>query len=97
MMTALYNIVLLLVSVVHLSVGLGNLLKLPPLYRPEKWMVGDEVGAGETGAEKMMETIVAGCYTSSILGVLLAYCSRYIKLKRSIRFGFLGFFGSFPK
>ena len=76
-MPSLYNIALVTVSVAHLIIGAGNLLKLPPLYKPENWMIGDNVGTGDTGIEKLMEAIMAGWYTSSIIAVLVAYFTRF--------------------
>ena len=76
-MSSLYNTALVTVSVAHLIIGAGNLLKLPPLYKPDNWMIRDNVGKGDTGIEKLMEAIMAGWYTSSIIAVLVAYFTRF--------------------
>ena len=71
-MFSLPTLALSVVSIAHLLVGLGNLLKIPP-YDPANFMVGGKPGKGDTPMEKLLEAIMGGWYTSSIIGVLLAY------------------------
>ena len=78
-MPSSYNVILVLVSAAHLLLGLGNLFKIPP-YNPAVFMVGGQAGAGDTGMEKLLEAVFAGWYTTSIIGVLAAYFTRYVTL-----------------
>ena len=71
-MVDLYHICLYSVSAFHILFGLGNLLKLPPLYDPSTWLVVGKPGTGATEIEKLLEFIFGLWYTGSITGVLLA-------------------------
>ena len=71
-MLSLYSVSLVVVSVAHILFGLGNLLKVPP-YDPASFMVAGRPGKGDTPMEKLLEAVFGGWYTSSIIGVLLAY------------------------
>ena len=73
-MSSLYNVSLGIVSAAHLLFGLGNLFKVPP-YDPASFMVAGKPGTGDTPMEKLLEAVFGGWYTSSIIGVLLAYFS----------------------
>ena len=75
-MPSLYSVTLVLVSAAHLLLGVGNLLKVPP-YNPAVFLVAGQVGAGDTGIEKLLAAIMAGWYTTSIIGVLAAYFTRF--------------------
>ena len=76
-MPSLYTVSLIIVSAAHLLIGLGNIFKIPP-YNPAVFLVADHVGTGDTGIEKLLEAIMAGWYTASIIGVLAAYITRYL-------------------
>merc|ERR1712066_1045263 len=71
-MATFYSVALILVTTGHLLLGLGNLLKVPP-YKPETFIVDGKPGTGESPIEKLLESVFAGWYISSILGVILAY------------------------
>ena len=63
-------------TLVHVSIGLGNIFKFPP-YDPTVFMVSGQPGTGETPLEKLLAAILGGFYSGSILGVLIAYFYRY--------------------
>ena len=53
--------------------GFGFLFKIPGLYHPNVYIVGDQPGTGETGFEKIA-TFVFGCvYLAPIAGVVYAF------------------------
>ena len=70
-----YSAVLFYVSLVHVSIGLGHIFKVPP-YNPAVFMVSGQPGTGETPLEKLLAVVLAGFYSGSILGVLIAYFYR---------------------
>ena len=70
-MVDLYDICFYSVSAFHLLFGLGNLLKMPPLYDPANFLVLGKPGTGSTEIERLVEFIFGLWYTGSITGVLL--------------------------
>ena len=76
-MPSYYSVALFIVTTGHLALGLGNVFKVPP-YKPSAFLVAGKPGTGETGIEKLMEAIMGGWYTISILTVIIAYNIRYI-------------------
>ena len=84
-MASFYSVALFIVTTAHLALGLGNIFKVPP-YKPSSWLVAGKPGTGETGIEKLLEAIMGGWYTVSILTVILAYNLRYTCLSVFLEF-----------
>ena len=76
-MASFYSVALFIVTTAHLALGLGNIFKVPP-YKPSSFLIAGQPGTGESGIEKLLEAIMGGWYTVSILTVILAYFLRYI-------------------
>ena len=72
-MTDFYQICLCFVSGFNILFGLGNLLKLPPLYDPSNFLVNGKPGSGSTEIEKLLELTFGLWYTGSIDCVLLTF------------------------
>ena len=69
----LFAICLLLLSIIHLVFGFGNLFQCGPLYNVSWCMVNGRPSTGETGVERLLEIVFGLWYTGSIVGALLAY------------------------